>query len=579
LAAAAFLLIGIKDRVSSLTVVGICMTVLFFFLVKKHEKLAVKQELKRTELNVVNRYVERFEDGWREFADDGNDFIQEEDTVPVDTDLLGKASLYQMICVAHTRGGKTLLAEALRRLDKVETSELKKRNEAAFELAEKKDFSISFETLGEELEGHHKRKKSIDIDEFTEFCNDDERGDMPAWARVARLVVPMAFFILLILGLAGVCSLGVAVIMFFAALVFSWLTKSVTDHVIAPFYGISFAASDYKRMMELIANTEFYCDKLKGIRTIYLGRDGVLSAFSKLGVICQAYNIVYNPLIHQLLSGMLLWDYQLAYATARWKKKYGKQISEAFSGIYELEFLLSLSVVPNIRDTVSASLPVSEADNEAIDGLHFFAKGLYHPLISAEKVVANDADLKDGITIITGSNMSGKTTFLRTVAINLALAYIGAPVCAKELSTGYMRIFTSMRVHDDVANGISTFYAEILRIKAMVEFKNKTGGKEPMLCMVDEIFKGTNSADRIVGAREAITGLAGKYTMVVVSTHDFELCNIEDREHKPAANYHFEEYYEEDRLMFDYRIRDGRCTTTNAVAILRMAGIVPLCGN
>jgi DNA mismatch repair ATPase MutS len=293
----------------------------------------------------------------------------------------------------------------------------------------------------------------------------------------------------------------------------------------------------------------------------------VLTAFKKLGAICQAYNIVYNPLIHQVLSGILLWDYQLAHSVSKWKKSYGKQIKAAFDGIYEMEFLLSLSVLPKIRNTVPADI-----NQRSDDAPHVEAAGVYHPLISAEKVVSNDAGLTAGVTIITGSNMSGKTTFLRTVAINLALAYIGAPVCADSFSAGYMRLFTSMRVMDDVANGISTFYAEILRIKTMVEFKEKHPD-EPMLCMIDEIFKGTNSADRIVGAREAVMCLAGAKSMVVVSTHDFELCSIEDREHNPAVNYHFEEYYEDDKLMFDYRIRNGRCTTTNAQAILRMAGI------
>ena len=122
---------------------------------------------------------------------------------------------------------------------------------------------------------------------------------------------------------------------------------------------------------------------------------------------------------------------------------------------------------------------------------------------------------------------------------------------------------------DDVANGISTFYAEILRIKAMAEYKEKN---LPMLCLIDEIFKGTNSADRIVGATEAIKQLSGDKCMTVVSTHDFELCSIKDDNGKPAVNYHFEEYYKDDELMFDYKLKDGRCTTTNAIKLLKMAG-------
>jgi hypothetical protein len=566
------LIIGLKDNVPFFTAAGICLAIVFMILVKKHEKLATAQMLKKAELEVTDRYVQRFDDGWRDFPDDGSEFLQKNDTVPVDIDLLGKASVYQLINTAHTPNGRGRLAEALRELPEVKAGELKERNAAVYELGQNVDFAIAFETLGQELERHQKRKKGININEFQGFCMDDEKGDMPGWAKLVRIIFPAAFFLLLILGITGVCGLGPAVIMFFITLCFSWITKSVTDSVIAPFYSISFAITDYKKMMELISDTEFESSRLKKLKKLYSGKDGVLPAFAKLNAICQAYNIVFNPLVHQVLSGILLWDYQLAHSTAKWKKRYGSKVGEAFDGIYEMEFLLSLSVLPKIRNTVTAKL---EADVTAENtGLSLTARGVYHPLISSDRVVENDANLKSGITIITGSNMSGKTTFLRTVAVNLALAYIGAPVCAKEFSAAYMKIFTSMRVTDDVANGISTFYAEILRIKAMAEFKESTGGKVPMLCMVDEIFKGTNSADRIVGAKEAIKRLAGAASMVVVSTHDFELCTVEDENHNPAVNYHFEEYYEDDKLMFDYKIRDGRCTTTNARAILKMAHIL-----
>ena len=163
--------------------------------------------------------------------------------------------------------------------------------------------------------------------------------------------------------------------------------------------------------------------------------------------------------------------------------------------------------------------------------------------------------------------MSGKTTFLRTVAVNMVLSYIGAGVCADEFSVPYMKIFTSMRIMDDVAGGISTFYAEILRIKDMAEYV-ASGNEVPAICLIDEIFKGTNSADRIVGAKEALSKLSNGNALVMVSTHDFELCDLSE------DNYHFEEHYENGELKFDYKIRDGRCTTRNAMAILEMAGLV-----
>ena len=198
------------------------------------------------------------------------------------------------------------------------------------------------------------------------------------------------------------------------------------------------------------------------------------------------------------------------------------------------------------------------------------AKNLTHLLIPEEKAVPNDIDATAGTRIITGSNMSGKTTYLRTVASACVLAYAGAPVPGERFRLSPLYLFTSIRVTDDAAHGLSTFYAEILRIKSMMAFKEK---EKPMLIVIDEIFKGTNSADRLIGAREAISRLTGADFITLVSTHDFELCEIES-DAAPVTNWHFEESYEDDKLLFDYKIKEGRCTTRNAQYLLKMAGIM-----
>lgn len=358
-------------------------------------------------------------------------------------------------------------------------------------------------------------------------------------------------------------SYGYPLVGFLILLVLSWLTKFMTDAVIQPVYYASNVSGAYEAMLSLVAGQEFVSQILTQMRQQAGGTGGAVKAYHKLKAISQAYNISFNPLVHQILCGFLLWDYQLAAIVSRWKKKYGVQVAGCSDMIAKLEELMSFSVLGMVRNTGDSIIDYKE------EQVYLEGTDLYHPLLIPEQAQGNDVTLQSGITIITGSNMSGKTTFLRTVAVNLVLAYLGAPVCAKQLHASNMRIFTSMRVKDDVAHGISTFYAEILRIKEMAGYRKE--GK-PMLCLIDEIFKGTNSADRIVGAKEVITKLAGSNCMTVVSTHDFELCSITDKAGTPAVNYHFQEYYEGDELRFDYKIRDGRCTTTNARAILRMAG-------
>jgi DNA mismatch repair ATPase MutS len=203
-------------------------------------------------------------------------------------------------------------------------------------------------------------------------------------------------------------------------------------------------------------------------------------------------------------------------------------------------------------------------------GMRFEAKGLGHPLIPKDSCVRNDFKINRGTCVITGSNMSGKTTLLRTVGINLVLAYAGAPVFADKLECAVMGIFTSMRVHDDLGSGISTFYAELLRIKMIIDHSRR---KLPMIYLIDEIFMGTNSADRITGARSVLKNLSKSWIIGMISTHDFELCDLEQESNVNVENYHFVETYSNNEILFDYKLRPGRSRTTNAKYLMKMVGI------
>lgn len=554
----ALLLVGIKDDITVAGVVGSFFLFAFIWLVKKHSDIVKQTELEESRYWVVCRYIDRYSDEWRNFDEDGKEYLEQNDTMASDIDLLGKSSLFQMINVCHTERGKALLADILK-LKNYDGDITEERREAIGELLDMDEFIICFEAAGKRLGS---RKKKADTKKLEAACA-EASNVFPIWARICAFLLPVMEITLISLCFAGIFGPLYPLIGFFVILSFSWLTKSVTDSVILPFYGIGYELGDYIDMMKELLGQSFSSHRLSHIYEAVCREGGVLYAFKTLSYIGQAYNICYNPLVHQLLSGIFLWDYQLAVIVTAWKKKYGKCVLGSFDYIAELEVLLSLSVLGRVRMTGWGDITDTETD------IKLSCEDIYHPLINPQNVKPNSVCLKNGITVITGSNMSGKTTFLRTVAINLALAYIGAPICGKKVSGSYMRIFTSMRITDDVANGISTFYAEILRIKAMAEFKKEN---KPMLCLIDEIFKGTNSADRIVGAKEVLKGLSGDKCMTLVSTHDFELCSIEDSEGAEAVNYHFEEYYEADELKFDYKIKDGRCTTTNARAILRMAG-------
>lgn len=197
--------------------------------------------------------------------------------------------------------------------------------------------------------------------------------------------------------------------------------------------------------------------------------------------------------------------------------------------------------------------------------------GLTHPLLKQPGAVGNDFVMAHQTCMITGSNMSGKTTFLRSIGVNSILAYAGGFCTASSFRISRMAVCTSMRTADDINEGISTFYAELLHIQKIIETSRK---QKPMLALIDEIYKGTNSTDRIFAARETVKKLAKPYVFTILTTHDLELCSIEQDAGMDAANFHFCEHYHEDQILFDYKIRHGICETANARYLLRMAGIL-----
>ena len=552
------LIVGLYDSNIPFLAVGIVAVVIFVLLVFRHGKLNEELEYTKAKVIVYERYMKRYDDSWKEFAEDGSEYLTDDDLVAKDLDIMGKNSIYQFICVAGTEDGRQMLAETLRQPE-FAAEDRTKRQIAIQELAEKHDFSMDFETLCVKSETGKKKKYSSD--EFVAYCTSDDH--IPEIFQVLRFLLPLITIVLLILGIMGKVNLGYSLISFFVVLLFAWITSGVAGQAVMPMISFGYVINDYIRMFELVSGETFDSELLNDIKNTISTDSGALNAVKKLERISAAFNIRYNPIVHQVLCGLFLWDFHLGIMMDKWRDQYGSQVKDWIHAISRMEELLSFAVLARTRE-------VSYPEVTRHEKVEVSAENLRHPLINPSKVVPNDAAFKGGATIITGSNMSGKTTFLRTLGINLILAYAGAPVCAEKMHADYMKICTSMRVTDDVSNGISTFYAEILRIKSMVEYKKN---EMPMLCLIDEIFKGTNSADRIVGATQVIRKLSDDHSMTLVSTHDFELCELKSESGVPAANYHFEEYYEGDQLKFDYKKKDGRCTTTNAMAILHMAGL------
>ena len=286
----------------------------------------------------------------------------------------------------------------------------------------------------------------------------------------------------------------------------------------------------------------------------------------KLGRLAAALGVRTNPLLALLFNVLVPWNFYFSYRLELAKKEIADLLPRWLEAWHELETLNSLANF--------AYLNPGYVFPERKDGVaRFAARSLGHPLLKPGSKVSNDFELNEDqrIVILTGSNMAGKSTFLRTVGVNLALAYAGAPVNATSMHASLFRLFTCIKVSDSVQDGLSYFYAEVKRLQAMLA-AIETDDELPVLFLIDEIFRGTNSRERLIGSRSYIRALSERRAMGLIATHDLELIKLAD-EIKGVANYHFREEVLDSRMVFDYRLRSGPCPTTNALKIMQLEGL------
>ena len=290
----------------------------------------------------------------------------------------------------------------------------------------------------------------------------------------------------------------------------------------------------------------------------------------RLTRLASATTLEKNRVLRLVVNALIPWDAYVAYRLQQEKALVAKLLPVWLETWFELEALCSFANFAYLNPgyTFPAVMPVSERQP-----MHLEVTGLGHPLIPFEQRVVNDVAMRDPgeVLIVTGSNMSGKSTFLRTLGINLCLAYAGGPVNADSLQVSPFRIFTCIKVSDSVTDGFSYFYAEVRRLKALLSAVEQSADM-PLFFLIDEIFRGTNNRERRIGSRAYIEALVGKNCLGVLSTHDLELVKLaETLPH--VLNYHFREEVIEGRMVFDYKLRPGPSPTTNALEIMRLEGL------
>ena len=291
---------------------------------------------------------------------------------------------------------------------------------------------------------------------------------------------------------------------------------------------------------------------------------GLLQGVRQLDGLLNRLSLQANPFLYLPAQLLLLWDLQCVQAWNQWQAQAGQTWIAVMEQLGQLEAMESLALIALTHPQTC----MPKLHEETVPVLAFTQ--LTHPLLDPVQAIGNDFTLDHSLTVVTGSNMSGKTTFMRTIGLNQILAVAGGPVCAQSMDTSGFTVLTSMRIRDDVNEGISTFYGELLRIRRIIDAVSL---KTPLLVLIDEIFKGTNSLDRIDGSAQVLRHLNHPWIRAMITTHDFELCALEEQAGLSLVNVHFEEHYQDQKIFFDYKLKPGRCTQRNARYLMKMIGI------
>lgn len=286
----------------------------------------------------------------------------------------------------------------------------------------------------------------------------------------------------------------------------------------------------------------------------------------RLERLAAALGLRTNAILWLLVHAFIPWDFYFTHRLNLLKEELAELLPRWLDAWYELEALNSLANFAYLNPTYV--FPEINSGSAMFD-----ARALGHPLLKPESKVCNDFELDESaaLAILTGSNMAGKSTFLRTVGVNLCLAYAGAPVNAERLQVSLFRVFTCIKVSDSVQDGLSYFYAEVKRLKALLSAAEQEDGP-PVMFLIDEIFRGTNSRERLIGGRAYIRALSRRPAVGLIATHDLELVKLAD-EIAGATNFHFREEVRDGKMVFDYQLRPGPCPTTNALHIMRLEGL------
>lgn len=546
---------------TTLLIICICLTFLpLFILVKIHNRFFIRKEWLETQARIIQEELQALSGDYSSF-EDGKEYVNPEHPYSFDLDIFGRRSLFQSINRTCTFFGKNRLAKWLQNHLHEKTS-IEKRQEMVREISEHTLFREQFRVAGLVHHG-----QSSDGEKIQAWSQSPAQYLHAGWVKAFIWGVPVINSLLLITSLAGWTSFSWLGLSFGIFLVLSFgIIKRAT--YIQETYGKQLKSlNGYARLIALAKAENWKSAGMQELMERFnLNGQSPIQALQQLSKELDRLDLRNNQFLYVLLEGSIFFQLQEIVRIERWKVRYGQHISEWLETVGELDALCSLG-------TFAYNHPQYTYPELTEKPFCFLATQMGHPLMPASQCVKNDATIpsRPFFLIITGANMAGKSTYLRTIGVNYLLACIGAPVCCERLKLYPNQLITSLRTSDSLSNNESYFFAELKRLKRIIDLLNQG---QQLFIILDEILKGTNSMDKQKGSFDLIRQFMQLKANGIIATHDLLLGSLIKQFPEEIRNYCFEADIKENEMTFSYKLREGVAQNMNACFLMKKMGII-----
>ena len=541
-----------------LVILFILLLLAFVWLVSKQSHFEEQKNYFKALKTVIENELPSIEDQ-SNIYDNGNSFADEKHFYTADLDIFGKASLFQMVNRAATMPGKRLLASWLS--SPAQKTTVLDRQQSVKELATKNDWKLDVQA------------RLL----FTNKSNSDELKNLFNYLKTPlhlpgekwlKTYIKLAPYLLLSTIIAGyfypiftLIAIGIGI--FNATILVSRGSYMIKSSFIADKIGHTLA--NYARVFKIMETEQWTSANCNNL-TKQLNANQTSQSIEDLSRLVNKLGYSLIMIVGFLLNLFFLWSLKQIIAIENWKRHNQDSLEAAFDVIAEFEALISLA---SLKINYPGWCFPGIADG---DGYTLTAKNISHPLIPFKSRVANDYELENAfkVDIITGSNMAGKSTFLRTMGINAVLALCGAPVCADSMKLSVITLISYMRIKDSLNESTSTFKAELDRLQMLLA---AVENEPKVFFLIDEMLRGTNSVDKYLGSKAVIERLISKKAVGMVATHDLQIAELERQYPDYVRNFYFDIQVKNGEMLFDYKMKHGECKTFNASLLLKQIGI------